>query len=156
MTIEFEVYCPKMISVNDQYMHPVKKTKKGKYVSYTCKSPSLKDFQSFYGEVLKDKISDSDISQLKSEISNSIELGLDLFLEVGLPLKEINEHDASNFIKALEDCIAVRLGVDDSRNIQVSIKKSILEDPNWKLRVRISTSKISKYDEEVINETKNH
>lgn len=142
----FEVSCPRMISVNDQYMHPVKKTKNGRYISYTCKSPSLKTFQDFYKEVLEDKISDQDVSQVNSEISESDKRGIDLSLEIGLPFKEIKDHDVSNFIKALEDCIASRLGVDDSKNLSVSIKKSILEDPDWRLRVKISVVEILEYE----------
>lgn len=115
-----------MISVNDQYMHPVKKTKTGRWVSYTCKSPSLKAYQKYYKEILDEQIDEDFINALKTWIDEDKSHGLSLEISVGIPKKEIYQHDASNFIKSFEDCLSERLGIDDSRNILVQICKSSL------------------------------
>lgn len=136
-TIEFEVANPKLISVNDQYMHPVRKTKSGRYMSYVCKSPSLKEFQSFYEEALETLVSNEDVEWFKDYIKSVDRSGLQLSLEIGLPLREIYEHDASNWVKALEDSISTRIGIDDSKNLRVVVEKKYTNDDSWWLRVKI-------------------
>lgn len=145
--IDFEVVDPKLISVNEQYLHPVRKTSKGRYVSYFCKSPGLKDVQSFYEEVLKDKILEEDIQGLKDEMNNLYNrpAGLSLTIEIGLPRNELYEHDVTNYIKALEDCITSRTKIDDNRNIIVMSMKSITPDDQWKLRVIIQSIPVRDY-----------
>ena len=135
--IEFEVPNPKLISVNDQYMHPVRKTKSGRYMSYVCKSPSLKEFQEFYKEALSQLIKDEDINQIKEFLAAVPHSGLQLSLEIGLPLRELYEHDASNWIKALEDSISTRTGIDDSKNFRVVVEKKYTNDSSWWLLVKI-------------------
>lgn len=149
MVIEFEIDNPKLISVNEQYMHPVRKTKRGSYTSYVCKSPYLKEVQEFYKEVLSEKISDDDIEVLQSEVSSGGgNVGVELTIRVGLPRKDIYEYDISNFIKSLEDCIVARIKIDDSRNLKVSISKNLFESESedWKLYVKISTTSLLNFD----------
>lgn len=143
--IEFEISEPKLVSVNDQYMHPVRKTKSGRYTSYVCKSPSLKELQSFYKEVLSDKILDEDLKRYKEFLSEVPRSGIQLSLEIGLPEREIYEHDASNFVKALEDSISVRTSIDDSRNLRVIVEKQYTEDSSWMLKVRLCPYIVQKY-----------
>lgn len=149
LVIEFEIDNPKLISVNEQYMHPVRKTKRGRYTSYVCKSPYLKEVQEFYKEVLSEKISDDDVEDLQSEVSSGGgNVGVELTIRVGLPRKDIYEYDISNFIKSLEDCIVARIKIDDSRNLKVSISKNLFESESedWKLYVKISTTSLLNFD----------
>lgn len=139
-----------LISVNDQYMHPVKKTKSGKWTSYTCKSPALKNFQKFYEKKFNEIIPDDDIEFFKKEIESHPLKGLVLSIDVGLPLKELFEHDVSNFIKAFEDCLSTRLGIDDSKNLEVRIRKSVFDSTPYKegwypISFTIETDMVSSY-----------
>ena len=145
-SFEFEIENPKLISVNEQYMHPVRKTKNGRYVSYFAPSPYLKEVQKFYKDVLSEKIPDEDIEKLKETISTKDD-GVELTIIVGLPRSDILEYDASNFIKALEDCIVSRTKIDDSRHFKVSIEKRSYdsEDNRWIVKVVMSSMKILDY-----------
>lgn len=136
-SIEFEVFDPKLISVNDQYMHPVRKTKSGRYMSYVCKSPSLKEFQEFYKESLSQLIKEEDINEIQEFLRTTFRSGLCLSIEIGLPPRELYEHDVSNWIKALEDSISTRTGIDDSKNLRVVVEKKYTNDETWWLRVKI-------------------
>lgn len=146
--IEFILTNPKLISVNEQYMHPVKKTKSGRYTSYVCKSPYLKEVQSYYVDVLKKCISDEAVESLSKEVER-FSSGLELEIVLGLPRKDFYEYDVSNFIKALEDCIVVRTGVDDSCNFKVSILKQLYlsENDDWRMKVKISPIKLFRFED---------
>lgn len=149
MVIEFEIVNPKLISTNDMYMHPVKKCKNGRYTSYTCKAPYLKELQEFYQEKLGELIRDEDIEILKSEVSKDV--GVKLEIELGIPKLSIYANDASNFIKSLEDCVVNRIGIDDKYNLEVSISKRVYEpedseNEEWILKIRISSVECKSYE----------
>lgn len=152
MTIKFEIKNPLLISTNDAYYHPVRKTKTGRYMSYVCKSESLKKLQEFYKEKLSEAISDEDIRNLKKDLETGVSKGIILELFIGMPEKEIFEHDSSNYIKALEDCIVNRIKIDDSRNHCVAIEKFIFkpseeevsEGISWTLICQINTDEIQR------------
>lgn len=153
MVINFEIKNPLLISTNDAYYHPVRKTKTGRYMSYVCKSESLKKLQEFYKEKLSEAISDEDISNLKKDLESSgTPKGIVLELFVGMPEREIFEHDSSNYIKALEDCIVNRIKIDDSKNHYVSIEKFIFTPSeeevskgiSWTLLCQIHTEEIQR------------
>jgi Holliday junction resolvase RusA-like endonuclease len=127
---------PMLISTNDQYMHPVRKCRDGKYRSYFCKSPALKELQDFYKDILLKNISDDIVSEIQESVNNGKCLSVKFRLHV--PSKEFYDHDASNFIKALEDCLSSRIGVDDSRNSHVSIKKIVSPDDIWRLNISVT------------------
>ena len=147
LSLVFEIEKPKIISTNEAYMHPVRKCKDGRYRSYVCKSPDLKDFQEFYKEVLQEKIPDDKVVEFKKYIEESLKNTLDISITYGLPENEIFKHDASNFIKALEDCISTRLGIDDSKNSRVSVTKTVYNSftSDWILRIKIVASKVENY-----------
>lgn len=139
VSINFEIDDAKLISVNDQYMHPVRKTKRGRYVSYFAPSPYLKTVQAFYKEVLEEKITDEYIEMFNSALKDKSR-GIKLEIIVGTPPEEFNRSDVSNFIKALEDCIVNRTKIDDSRNFEVSIKKRSYDNEGlWKVHITLST-----------------
>lgn len=142
VVIEFEVDNPKLISINEQYIHPVRQTKSGRYYSYFAKSPYLVEVQEYYKDVLKDKISDNDIKRLKDFIDRDKTNGVSLTIEIGIPLRDIRDNDASNFIKSIEDCIVDRTKsckskVDDSCNYEVTIRKSRYESEDNHMIIKI-------------------
>jgi len=149
MRIRFTIDNPKLISVNEQYMHPVKKTKSGRYTSYVVKSPYLKEVQEYYNNLLNEIISDEDIKKLQEEVSDEKLTGLALEIRLGLPRKDIYENDMSNYIKAYEDCISRRLKIDDSRNLLVSIEEQLYEseDNRWKIITDISSRPIRRMED---------
>lgn len=148
LSLTFEIDSPKIISTNEAYMHPVRKCKDGRYRSYVCKSPDLKEFQDFYNDKLKVLIPDDQVKLFQDYINESFNHTLEIYINYGIPEHDIYNHDASNLIKALEDCISVRLKIDDKKNSKVSVIKTIHNSfvENWKLKVTISTSKLNKYD----------
>lgn len=88
-SISFELINPKLISVNDMYIHPVRKCKDGRYRSYVAKSPYLKEVQEYFKEMLPQHISEVDAAMLKNNLDLSSGFyGLGLMLMVGIPEKE--------------------------------------------------------------------
>lgn len=137
--IEFRVDNPKLISVNEQYIHPVRKSKSGRYYSYFAPSPYLKEVKKYYKDLLSKTISDNDVIKVNNFFYGDIPgRGICLQMIVGLPENEFYKHDISNYIKAVEDCISERLGVDDSKNTAVSIQKMISH--GWFLDVKINSA----------------
>lgn len=129
--IRFGLDNPKLISVNDQYIHPVRKCKDGRYRSYFAKSPYLKEVQQYYKEVLSECIPESEVSEIK-KILEDPDKDLGLTLSIGIPENDFYEHDSSNFIKSLEDCIFTYLGVNDSHDVRVVVNKlKIVDSKDW-------------------------
>lgn len=145
-SIEFLLVNPALMSTNDMYMHPVRKCKDGRYRSYVCKAPYLKTLQEYYKDKLSTSVPDEFILDAQEFIKIQESSGLELTIQVGIPSKEIYEHDVSNFIKSLEDCISTRLSIDDSRNIKVSIEKLTSHDDNWYLKVYIGPYSIKSFE----------
>lgn len=131
--INFHIENPKLISVNEQYMHPVRKCKDGRYRSYVCPSPYLKEVKSFYDEVLKELVLDEDISDISSQINKNT--GISLTICISFPEKDLYSEDGSNFIKSIEDSVTRRIKIDDCRNLNVNVVKLISDDENLHLDV---------------------
>ena len=145
--IEFTLINPKLISINEQYIHPVRKTKRGTYTSYFAKSPYLKEVQQYFEEVLAEKVTEEDICKLKEEVNETN--GVFLSLKLGLPRKDFYEYDLSNFVKSVEDCLVKRIKIDDSRNVKLDISKVLYNSANndWRLDVKVSSIEIEKLEE---------
>ena len=143
-----ELDSAKFISVNEQYIHPVRRCNDGRYRSYVVRSPYLKEVQQFYDEEFK-RIPDEVVKDFQDYVSQSSENGLEIYIEIGMPKSQINENDSSNYIKAVEDCLSERLKIDDSHNITVSASKSIVRDTAdlWKLRLTITKTTLSNFSE---------
>lgn len=142
VVVEFEVSQAKLISINEQYIHPVKKTKRGRYVSYFAPSPYLKEVKKFYQEILNSKISDEQVKELQDAIGNDkYENGLCLEIVIGIPDNGWKDNDVSNFIKCLEDRLVERIGIDDSRNFKVSAEKRHINSEDYSVQVTIKTMK---------------
>ena len=51
-------------------------------------------------------------------------------------------HDASNFIKAIEDSIFSNLGIDDKRTIKLEVEKGYNEDYTWYIEAHLINASI--------------
>lgn len=141
VVVEFTVDKAKLISINEQYMHPVRKTKRGRYVSYFAPTPYLKEVKQFYKEVLSEKITDEQVLELQDALGDKYEEGLSLEIVIGIPDCNWKDSDVSNFIKSLEDRVVERIKIDDSRNFKVSAEKVHVEGEEYSVRMSISTYK---------------
>lgn len=143
--IIFEVNEPAILSTNDMYYHPVRKTKSGKYMSYFAPSSSLKKLQSFYKEILDDCITEKEIQDLKKFVNESKYNGIKLILEFGIPDNQILDYDSSNLVKSIEDCIVRKTSIDDSYHFSVQVEKMIFD--HWVLKVKMIPYTIKEYVE---------
>lgn len=156
ITIEFEIDHAKVISVNDQYIHPVKKTNNGKYYSYFAPSYELKEMQEFYEKKLKEVTTEEQLKALRDIVEQSDKkIGLSLEIIWGVPSvsyrrkKNFFQMDATNYIKAFEDCLSGHIGIDDSCNYKVSCEKRVYtpEDGEyrWIVHARITPYEYKEY-----------
>lgn len=139
---EFTLENPVLVSTNDMYRHPVRKTKNGRYVSFFTKTEDLIEMQDFYKEVLQEKISDEVIQQIKDALETDHYDGLELYISLGYTSGLYTE-DISNYIKALEDCIVKRTKIDDSKNLMVSATKYNTTSESPVLYVSMYLTKLS-------------
>ena len=154
----------KPVSVNDAYVPTARKRKKyggGFGGAFLRKSDALKDWQwkiqkSFDDEFFYPK---DYLYQLASWV-NGMSVGIQLNLKVSIPEEEywnsedftLYRNDASNFIKAIEDSIAKGIGIDDTRNIRVSVEKGYNEDGIWYIEAHLSETSINnKIDVDINN-----
>ena len=146
-SIEIELESPELISVNEQYMHPVRKTKTGKYYSYFAPAPKLKKVQEYFRNELSEKIKDEDIEKLKIFVESSKGCGLKFTMILGLPEVDLREYDISNFIKSTEDCLVTRTGIDDSRHYRIEAEKRLFssEDNHWMLTIILESIHLINY-----------
>lgn len=114
-----------LVSTNEMYTPLPCKGGKG---AYKTKSAALRKFQEEMERILTEVISDNEVSALKSELENPKKVVF-LSIKYGFDASKFFKEDSSNYIKAIEDCISNRLGVDDSRNCKVMVRKD-LSDTN--------------------------
>ena len=152
ITIEFEIDHAKVVSVNDQYIHPVKKTNNGKYYSYFAPSYELKEMQEFYEKKLKEVTTEEQLKALHDIVEQSDKkIGLSLEIIWGVPSvsyrrkKNFFQMDATNYIKAFEDCLSRHIGIDDSCNYKVSCEKKVYTPEDGKYRWIVHT-RITPYE----------
>lgn len=142
--IEFIIKDPPIISVNAMYFHyPVR----GKIRS--IKSDPLKALQKYYEKELKEDISDDDVQLLKTFLEEDKKNnGLMITLEFGLPRKNMRRCDVSNYVKAIEDCIVKRTGIDDKHHLKVVAYKSISPDNELKyIRIKLEPYTLGEFKE---------
>ena len=139
MRIQFILENPEIVSVNEQYLHPVSKSG----FSYFTKSSKLVKAQRYFAEELPKYISEEDIKSLQEIVTKDMNKGIFISLEFGMGINNLYLRDVSNYIKAIEDCLSEHLQVDDCYNLKVCAEKMKLpediKDPNSQfLRVTIS------------------
>lgn len=143
------------VSVNDAYIPTARKRKKGGGGfggAFLRKSDQLKDWQVFVQRAFDEEFfySREYLNQVASWI-NGMNIGLRMYLKVSMPEEEywnpenftLYRNDASNFIKAIEDAIYKGIGIDDNRNIFVTVEKGYNEDEVWYIEAELSEASIS-------------
>lgn len=162
LTFKFCNFRP--VSTNDAYVPTARKRKKGGGGyggAFLRKSDALKDWQwkiqkSFDEEFFYTK---DYLYQVASWVNN-LKMGMTLELKVSIPEGEywnsedftLYRNDASNFIKSIEDSIYKGIGIDDTRNIRVSVEKGYNEDGVWYIEARLSETSIdNKIDVDIEN-----
>lgn len=156
IVIEFEIDHAKVISVNDQYIHPVRKSNNGKHYSYFAPSNELAEVQEFYSEKLKEFTNEEQLKALRDLVEQSDKkVGLSVEIIWGVPgvsyrrKKNFFQMDATNYIKAFEDCLSRHLGIDDSCNYKVICEKQVYtpEDGEyrWIVHARVTPYEYKEY-----------
>lgn len=144
----------KPVSTNDMYIPTARKRKKGGGGfggAFLRKSDALKDWQYKIQKAFDEEFfySKDYLAKLASWV-NGLSLGLKLDLKVSIPEEEywnsedftLYRNDASNFIKSIEDSIARGIGIDDTRNIKLSVEKGYNEDGIWYIEAHLSETSI--------------
>lgn len=81
-------------------------------------------------EILPEVLPDDKIKEFISEFSKNLyDIEVETVYEV--PQNSMYEFDASNLIKAYEDCIARHLGIDDCYTTKYTIEKRPSENNQW-------------------------
>lgn len=144
-TVQFSIIGIKPVSTNDMYFATPMKSKTKTYkngeprlITRKVRTPELKKYQESMSTELSIKVKQEDVDKLK-ELTKSGHIGLSLSLSIGMPLENYEDSDASNYIKALEDCISNRLGIDDSNNPRITVDKYVSNSSMWEQSVVITT-----------------
>ena len=95
--------------------------------AYLTRSVHLREFQDAMREYLIEAISDEEVASLKEELKNP-KMVIHLRIKYGFESSTFFREDASNYVKAIEDCISRRIGIDDSRNCKVYVEKELSEE----------------------------
>lgn len=135
MKFEFEIDGIKPVSTNDMYVPiPCKGGKK----AYLTSSSELRKFHKAVEDLLQEYITDDEVIDLKEELTDR-QKAIELSVVFELPSTEFFRKDTSNIVKALEDSIVNRIGVDDKRNCKVTLEKRISQDGELRMKVIFNT-----------------
>lgn len=152
--LEFRFVNYKPVSVNDAYIPTARKRKKGGGFggAYLRKSWQLEQWQKAVDQAFSEEVFYSaDYIALVSSYINNYNIGVKFILKVSIPKEEywnesnefeLYRHDASNFIKAIEDSICSNLGIDDKRTIKLEVEKGYNEDYVWYIEVHLMSTSI--------------
>lgn len=149
------------VDVNDMYRPTVSAAdRNGKRHGFLRSSNELMEFQDEFDERL-DSYSDK-INKFIEECKESYQyLGFKLLLLIGLPrdsffykrkTDDVRPHDASNYIKAIEDRIAVFTKIDDKYNMESSAIKYCSDSENWGFWIIMEPVNYMDYNETNIKE----
>lgn len=139
--IEFEIEKINLVSTNDMYIP--RPCKGGKH-AYITRSTALKSLQAFMEKNLVEKLPDDVVTILNEELKDyGDDFAIKLKVAFYLPSKNFKKEDTSNYIKALEDCITKRTGIDDCKNVELSLKKFLTENDYMSVKVRLESYRIS-------------
>lgn len=137
---EFEFVNSFLVSTNDMYFHvPMKsKRRQGKMTTHAVKTQELKDLQAICSDKLSELIPDSFINLCKDYLDKKF-YGLRITSYYHMPKSNYEGSDVSNYVKAYEDCISVRLRgprnknkvLDDKNNLEYHAIKLCGKDDLW-------------------------
>ena len=142
MILVFDINDVDMVSTNNMYLP--RPCNHGKH-AYLTKSTYLKKFQGLMEPLLDVKITKEQVDSIQREADEygddfAIRLWVKFYFTHGKYLRE----DTSNYIKALEDCITQRTGIDDRKHFELHLKKVEKEkDETLTARVWLETYRLS-------------
>ena len=153
LSFRFVNYKP--VSTNDSYIPTARKRKKGGKGfggAFLRKSWELEEWQRVVRESFdKEVFYPKDYIALISSYINSQNAGAKFILKVSIPREEywnpdrefeLGRHDASNFIKAIEDSIFSNMEIDDKRTIKLEVEKGYNEDHVWYIEAHLLSTSI--------------
>lgn len=159
LELNFAFYGIRLVSTNDAYV-PTARGKSGRG-AFLRKSEKLKDFQKAINDSFEEEyFYKKEYLHMVASYVNNLNIGLTMELKVSIPREEywnpedkvLYRNDASNFIKAMEDAIYSNIGIDDTRNIKVSVEKGYNEDGDWYAEVTIRGTNIdNRIDVDTLN-----
>lgn len=141
--------------MNDAYIPTARKRKKngkGFGGAFLRKSWQLEEWQRVVNQAFADEVFYSaDYLALITSYINNQNVGAKFILKISIPREEywnennefeLYRHDASNFIKAIEDSIFSNLGIDDKRTIKLEVEKGYNEDYTWYIEAHLMDASI--------------
>lgn len=143
------------VSANDMYIPTARKRKKGGGGyggAFLRKSWQLDEWQRVVNQAFADEVFyPADYLALITSYINNQNIGAKFVLKISIPKEEywnendefeLYRHDASNFIKAIEDSIFSNLGIDDKRTIKLEVEKGYNEDYTWYIEAHLMDASI--------------
>lgn len=149
------------VSVNDAYRPTVSRAdNNGKRHAFLRSSYELMAFHDKFDPMLQEYKSQMDefINKCKDAISF---LGFEVVFLIGMPRDELfykrnrddlRPNDASNYIKATEDRLAVALGIDDKYTMDVRAIKYLSSNDKWNLTIIMKPVDYMDYNESYVKE----
>ena len=145
--MSFTLILEGMVSTNDMYFYVAYKSRKsGRMSTHAVKTQELKDFQENMYKILPEVMNDSIIQHYKEAISSGM-YGLQIYTVVKMPHSNYVSSDASNYIKAYEDCISSVMKkscatkrnnpLDDKNNLSYYTDKLCSKDDKWHVSTEI-------------------
>lgn len=147
--LEFRMVGYQPPSTNDMYVPTsgaMKTSKSGRRYcrAFLRKSDWLNEWQNKMKEMFDSEFfyTKEELKEFSSEVLDN-NLGLKMDIIVSMPIsaygkRTLRTNDASNYIKAIEDCISTGIGVDDKYNLVVSARKYYNRGTEWSIIVRVS------------------
>lgn len=136
MVIEFDLKDIALVSTNEMYMP---RPCRGGRSAYLTKTPEMREFEEKIKDILDEELSEEIVNKLHEELSDP-NIAMKLHLHSLLPSASFFKVDTSNVVKALEDCIKIKIDVDDTRNCEVLSTKELSD--NFSTHVTMETYKL--------------
>ena len=162
LKLKFENIYP--VSTNDMYRPTVSAAdSKGKRHGFLRTSYELMEFQDKFDPMLESHRSEIEefINQCKSEYEY---LGFKVTLLIGMPREsffykrktdDLRPNDTSNFIKSIEDRVAVLTGIDDKYDVEIRAIKYCSDADTWGFSVIMEPTNYMSYNEDYYKEVFN-
>lgn len=138
LVLEFEVPIEPCFT-NAMYMGVLCKTEKRKsgYWATTARTPQLKRYQSAMKDYLPTCIPEDKVKKFKYAFDTGV-YDIEVVSTHYIYYKRFYDMDASNLIKAHEDCVSKFLGIDDSFTSKYTSEKVPTEvDNGWLVKTRM-------------------
>ena len=123
MKVSFELKDIELVSTNEMYMP---RPCKGGRSAYLTKTSGMRKFEEKVKDILDEVFTDDIVNELTKELEDP-QIAIRFHLHTRMPSESFFKVDSSNMIKALEDCIKVKIKIDDTRNCEVLSTKELID-----------------------------